>query len=318
MRNPTSSPAPSSARATSIWIALVLALGGCAAPAASSRVATTTPASATAEGDLASAREVVRRQRERIRELEAALGLAQAEARQLAVELRELSAAERARVTRIGSQRADAPAEPPVIEEAPRETGPRPVLRLYGPAPIPGPEAPPVVAAPPLPSIRLPVVLGEGGDPSAVPAIPPSPVLVAQAPASAPAPEPPRPPPADDPAIRAYREGLAHLSARRLDEALAAFDGFLRAHPHHPYADNALYWRGEIHYARRDYRRALAELSALVERYPRGNKVAEALLRIGLCHERMGDRQRAREVFHRLRTQYPGSVAARMASREDV
>ncbi|MCZ7678537.1 MAG: tol-pal system protein YbgF [Sandaracinaceae bacterium] len=298
-------------------LALVLALGGCAAPAASSRVATTTPASATAEGDLASAREVVRRQRERIRELEAALGLARAEARQLSAELRELTAAERARITRIGAERAQA-SEAPVIEEAPRETGPRPVLRLYGPAPVPGPEAPPVVAAPPLPSIRLPVVLGADGDPDAVPAIPASPLLVSPPVASAPPPEPPRPAPADDPAVASYREGLAHLSARRLDEALAAFDSFLRAHPHHAYADNALYWRGEIHYARRDYRRALAELSALVERYPRGNKVAEALLRIGLCHERMGDRQRAREVFHRLRTQYPDSVAARMASREDV
>jgi tol-pal system protein YbgF len=146
-----------------------------------------------------------------------------------------------------------------------------------------------------------------------VPAIPEAPIAVA-----APAPVAPPAPRRDDAAVAAYRAALSDLAARRLDEALAGLDAFLRAHPRHPYADNALYWRAEIHYARRDYRGALVELSALIERYPSGNKVPDALLRIGLCHERMGDRARARQVFQRLRTQYPDSVAARMASREDV
>ncbi len=304
---------------TSTMLALVLALGGCAGATASSRARPAVPSVSPAE--LASARETVQRQRDRIRELEAALGLAQAQARQLADELRDREAAERARITRIGAERASEPQELAVEEETPRDSGPRPVLRLYGPAtaPLPGPEAPPIVAAPPLPSIRLPVVVSPDGDPAAgVPAIPSAPVAIAPSPVPAPPPPTPVRPPADDPAVTEYRAALAHLSARRLDEALAGLDAFLRAHPRHAYADNALYWRGEIYYAQRDYRRALAELTALVERYPRGNKVPEALLRIGLCHERMGERARARAVFQRLRTQYPDSVAARMASREDV
>lgn len=301
-------------------LALVLALGGCAAPAVSSRGAPTTAARVVADERDAD-REALRRQRDRIRELEAALGLARAEVQELHAELRDMRAAERVRATRIGGERAAVEPAIEIAEEAPaRDTEPRPVLRLYGsaPSPIPGPEAPAVVAAPPLPSIRLPVAIAPDGDPtSGVPTIPSAPIAIAPPTAM---PEAPRvaPPPVDDAAVRAYRAALAHLSARRLDEALSGLDAFLRDHPRHSYADNALYWRGEIHYARRDYRRALSELSALVERYPRGNKVPEALLRIGLCHERMGDRQRAREVFHRLRTQYPDSVAARMASREDV
>lgn len=294
---------------------LAIALDGCGGGSvAASRGAATTVASRTDE--LAAQRELVRAQRERIRELEAALGLAQAEARALAEELRDVRAAERTRATRIGGACSD-PAEAEGIEEPAEASGPRPVLRLYGPAPapIPGPQAPPVVAAPPLPSIRLPVTAGASADPSAgVPAIPAAPVAIA----AAPAPARVRAAPADDPAVRAYREALAHLSERRLDEALAGLDAFLREHPRHEYADNALYWRGEIHYVRRDYRRALAELTALVERYPRGNKVPDALYRIGLCHARMGDRQRARSVFEELWARYPDSVAARLASREDV
>ncbi|HJL16567.1 MAG TPA: tol-pal system protein YbgF, partial [Sandaracinaceae bacterium LLY-WYZ-13_1] len=122
----------------------------------------------------------------------------------------------------------------------------------------------------------------------------------------------------DEPAVRQYRAALRHLSERRLGQALEGLEAFLREHPSHPYADNALYWRGEVQYARRDYRRALGAFSELIERYPRGNKVPDALLRIGLCYERMGQRARARRVFDRLRAQYPESVAAQMASREDA
>ncbi len=313
-------------------VALVIALGGCAGPSAATGATTTPRAVEVQDGAAARAeeRQARDRQREHIRELEAALGLARAEVRDLRAELREREAAEQTQATHIGETRcepdvvASTAAEPP---EPARDD--RPVLRLYGQpalAAIPGPPAPPMAAAPPPPSIRLPVMTTPGADPQAgVPAIPAAPVAVA-VPAPAPS-RPPAPRPAaseqasdssGDEATRAYRAALAHLASRHLDEALAGLDAFLEAHPQHPYADNALYWRAEIHYARRDYRRALAELTALVERYPRGNKVPEALLRIGLCHERMGDRERARQVFQRLRSQFPDSVAARMASREDV
>jgi tol-pal system protein YbgF len=253
------------------------------------------------------------------------LGLARADAEGLRAQVSDLETEARARITRIGAERARPPQQEESETEAEPTPGRRPVLRLYGPArtenvPIPGPIAPPFADAPPLPSIRLPVVLPPGGDPEeGVPAIPQVPVIVAPS-----APEPiletpsPRRAPGDDAGSRAYRAALAHLSARRFDQALSGLDAFMRDNPRHAYADNALYWRGEIHYAQRDYRRAVSEFTALIERYPRGNKVPEAMLRIGLCHEHMGDRARARAMFERLRTMYPESVAARMASREDV
>jgi tol-pal system protein YbgF len=167
----------------------------------------------------------------------------------------------------------------------------------------------------------LPVTPADVG----VPAIPITPVAVAPA-ALAPMPVSPAPSPpsaqsasaASDPAAQVYRAALADLAARRLEPALLALDGFLRDHPRHPYASNAMYWRAEIHYVRRDYARALGEFSALIERFPRGGKAPEALLRIGLCHQRMGRLDRAQEAFGRLRAQFPDSVAARMVPREDV
>ncbi|MEZ4337394.1 MAG: tetratricopeptide repeat protein [Sandaracinaceae bacterium] len=124
------------------------------------------------------------------------------------------------------------------------------------------------------------------------------------------------PAPENDPATQRYRAALSALE-RRLPDAISAFDRFVREHPAHPYADNAMYWRA----VRLRAATTLARWRLLRPHpgcFPHGNKVPDALLRIGLCYERMGQRERARRVFSRLRQQYPDTVAARMASREDA
>ncbi len=249
---------------------------GCAGTAAE----TTTVASAeTSGGDLAETPEIAPVPRDgqderdrRLRELEARLALSTAEARDLRAELE----AERARpeVVRIGEPRSSAgdddDAEEPTLGlegatdgDDTDDGGSRPVLRLYGPptpsrpasspdvAALPGPVAPPIVAAPPVGALdRLPVVVTPGVV-DQVPAIPESPIVVA-------APSPTAPAPAvEGPAEREYRAALAHVSAHRWPEALTALSAFVTAHPDHAYADNAMYWRGEVLYAEREYAAAI-------------------------------------------------------------
>ena len=79
---------------------------------------------------------------------------------------------------------------------------------------------------------------------------------------------------------------------------------------------NALYWRAETHYALRAYDQAQAEFEAVVNRYPHGSKAADALLKAGLCRLRSGNRREAESVFERVQREYPETVAARMAARE--
>ncbi|UJR80073.1 tol-pal system protein YbgF [Sandaracinus amylolyticus] len=267
---------------------------------------------------------VARADEERIRALEADLASQRAEVRVLRTELEATRTIPRDTVTIGGDRtRLDTAAISPEIhveiepgedgerapESAPIAGGSRPVLRLYGPprAAIPGPAAPPIVPAPPEVAAlgRLPVMTTPE-----VPAIPDQPVIVA--------PRVDPQPREDDPIVRAYRAALALVEARRWDDALASLRAFADAHPSHPYADNALFWQGEIAFARREYRRAIELWSALLVRYPDGNKVPDALLRIGVSYERLGDLERAREHFRRVREQYPDSVAARLASREET
>lgn len=305
-------------------------LAGCGgAPAA---VASTTPASLTPEDEAAArAARAEEEQAARIRELESRLALRSAELRDLRGELEQTRELRR-EVVRIGGPRAEAPLDAPpdiALEEPapPRvssrrdddDGGPRPVLRLYGaprPAtiaegvlPLPGSQAPAIVPPPPLVAFgRLPPMATPD-----VPAIPEQPITVASAP---PALEPRAP--EDDPIVREYQAALAHVEARRWADALESLARFASAHPDHPYADNAMYWQGEVHYAQREYRRAIEVFGALARRHPQGNKVPDALLRIGLALEHLGDRDGARAYFRRVREQYPDSIAARMAAREET
>jgi len=63
----------------------------------------------------------------------------------------------------------------------------------------------------------------------------------------------------------------------------------------------------------RDFRGALAEFEALVAAAPRGEKVADALLKIGLCQKNLGDAPRAKRTWERVVKDYPASLAARQA-----
>ena len=70
-------------------------------------------------------------------------------------------------------------------------------------------------------------------------------------------------------------------------------------HPHHELADNAQYWLGEVYYDQKDYARALTEFRATVTAYPRGNKVADALLKVGFAYQALGEGAKARAFFDR-------------------
>ena len=197
------------------------------------------------------------------------------------------------------AQEQPAEAEAPVDDDAPR-----PVLRLYG-TPEALPEQASVNAA-----TLSPATFGVR------PAVAPLPEVSASA-APVPTSDTPLAAP-NDAAVREYRAALALVRDRQLDEALPALERFVAAHPDHPYADNALYWRGEVFFLRHQFPQALREYTRLLSTYPDGNKVADALLRSGICHLRMGDAARARASFRRLRESFPQSVAARTASREDA
>ncbi len=131
-------------------------------------------------------------------------------------------------------------------------------------------------------------------------------------------PEPGATPVRPEVSVEGYRRGLSLVREQRFEEALVELDTFASAHPGHPYADNALYWCGEIHYLRHEYTEALGYFERVEKLHPWGNKAPDALYRMGQIYLRRGDTARAQAYFEKVRERFPDTAAARLALREDA
>lgn len=120
-----------------------------------------------------------------------------------------------------------------------------------------------------------------------------------------------RPRPLDPEAKTAYDSAMSLVNAKKYDAALDALAAFLVKWPDHPYADHAMYWRGECYFARGDYARASDQFEGVLARFPAGAKVPDALLKLAMSQQKLGNAQKARECIDRLVHQFPQSEAAR-------
>jgi tol-pal system protein YbgF len=91
-------------------------------------------------------------------------------------------------------------------------------------------------------------------------------------------------------AANAYQAAVELVKGGKYDEGVSALRAFIRQHPRHDYADNAQYWIGEAFYARKEYQTSLTEFRNVIETSPRGNKVPDALLKVGYCYQSLGQK----------------------------
>jgi len=114
-------------------------------------------------------------------------------------------------------------------------------------------------------------------------------------------------------AVAFYRKAFEALRAGKHDEAAQGFRGFLRAFPASDLADNSQYWLGECYYDRKDYAQAVREFRRVIERYPNGNKVPDALLKVGFSYLALGSAEAGRQTLTQLQRSYPRHEAAVLA-----
>lgn len=142
------------------------------------------------------------------------------------------------------------------------------------------------------------------------PAAPPA------APVAAPTPLPPPTPlqsATTTPATELYRAGSEKLRAKELDAAILSFYDLIVTYPDHPLRESAQFLVADMFYSQKDWRGALTEFESLIAAVPRGEKVPDALLKIGLCHKGLGDTARAKRSWERVVKEHPSSLAARQA-----
>ncbi|SFX49486.1 tol-pal system protein YbgF [Marinospirillum alkaliphilum] len=111
----------------------------------------------------------------------------------------------------------------------------------------------------------------------------------------------------------AYARAYELVPARRFDEAVTAFQNFIRQHPESRLVGNAYYWIGEIYMAQNRTQDAEKMFDAVVRRYPDSFKIADSKYKLGLIYARYGDERKARETMEAIVRDHPREPAADLA-----
>lgn len=117
--------------------------------------------------------------------------------------------------------------------------------------------------------------------------------------------------PKEDP-MKQYQRAFALFQAKNWNDASLAFQDFVQTHPTHEYADNAYYWMGECYYTQGEYALAIGEFQKIPDLYPGGNKVPDALLKIGISYQGLDNKKNAEKTLRQLVDAYPQSTAAEL------
>ncbi|RVU33784.1 tol-pal system protein YbgF [Hwanghaeella grinnelliae] len=107
------------------------------------------------------------------------------------------------------------------------------------------------------------------------------------------------------------------LLRQDLEQAEGAFKAFLDEHPEGPFAGNAMYWLGETHYARSNFRDAAAVFVDAYTNFPKSPKASASLLKLGMSLGQLGKKDAACASFAELKTKYPNSDS-RVLERADA
>lgn len=115
------------------------------------------------------------------------------------------------------------------------------------------------------------------------------------------------------PAAELYRRGVEQLKSKATDAAIITFYDLIATYPESPLRESAQYLVADLYFKQKDLRGAQAEFEALVAAVPRGEKVPDALVKIGVCQKDLGDGTKAKRTWERVVREHPSSAAARQA-----
>lgn len=114
-----------------------------------------------------------------------------------------------------------------------------------------------------------------------------------------------------------YRAAYALVRGQQFNDAIAAFQKFLRDYPDGRYAANAHYWLGELFLVvqPQDLEASRQSFTLLLDQYPDNNKAPDAMYKLGKVYFLKGNRERSREYMDRVISDYgsSGSSAVKLA-----
>jgi tol-pal system protein YbgF len=106
-----------------------------------------------------------------------------------------------------------------------------------------------------------------------------------------------------------YNYAFGLLRQAKYDAAEQALRSFIQRYPNDALAGNAQYWLGESFYVRKDYGNAAAVFAEGYQKYPKGAKAADALLKLGMSLAQLGQKPDACRAFARFDRDFPSAPA---------
>lgn len=113
-----------------------------------------------------------------------------------------------------------------------------------------------------------------------------------------------------NPAQKLYDSGMAAFTAKKFQDAYAAFTNYIEKYPKGNLFANARFWLGDSLYAQNEYELAILEYQKVIAEYPKHSKAPAALLKQGLAFEKLKDIETAKLVYYKLGDDYPNSKEA--------
>ncbi|WP_225639185.1 tol-pal system protein YbgF [Candidatus Profftia sp. (ex Adelges kitamiensis)] len=99
------------------------------------------------------------------------------------------------------------------------------------------------------------------------------------------------------------------------DQAIIAFQQFIKKYPNSIYQPNANYWLGQLLYKKNKKDDAVYYFAVVVKNYPQSSKSSEAMYKVGVIMQEKGDLDKACIVYKNVIKEYPGSDAAKKAQK---
>jgi tol-pal system protein YbgF len=106
-----------------------------------------------------------------------------------------------------------------------------------------------------------------------------------------------------------YNYAFGLLRQANYAGAEQALRAFIQRYPNDALAGNAQYWLGETYYVRKDYNNAAAVFAEGYQKYPKGGKAADDLLKLGMALGQLGQKADACRAYARLDRDFPTAPA---------
>jgi tol-pal system protein YbgF len=111
-----------------------------------------------------------------------------------------------------------------------------------------------------------------------------------------------------------YRQAYADYTAGQWDLAITGFQAYLKSFPKLPDADDAQLYIGETYFASGRFKEAAAAYNEVITNYPGTNAIPQAMYKLGLAYDRLGQAERARQTLEAvIKTFGPDDEYSRLA-----